>query len=142
MARCHEYRMAKVPADYQDFENEIPAWISTCVLSRTAGTHREIELVRGNPTLKTLWQNLEPSKPTRILLTYEWQSGGGARVNFTSPDVKPVLPQTSQTAGPNQPDAAVRVQALDVFDSPSRTAKNRPRSSSRRCCYAFSVRSR
>jgi hypothetical protein len=86
--RCREYRMRRVPATYERFEDEIVRWIATCVTSRSFATHREIALVRGNATLINLWNGLAPRQENvRIIPHYTWGPNRVEAIAFSSPDI-------------------------------------------------------
>jgi len=122
--RCREYRVKSVSGIYKAFEDEILGWMKTCVVSRTGNTRREIPLVRGNRSLKTVWENLEPGKPARIIPTYKWSDFRVEKISFSSPDVK--VARSTKIKQPSviksQPDGLVRVPSVGVFPKPSTLA--------------------
>ena len=83
--RCQALAIARVPDRYADFERRVMNWMATCVTSRSADAHREVELVSDNRSLYALWRTLVKGKPARIVPHYTWGEFRVTRVTFSAP---------------------------------------------------------
>src|SRR5712691_7824819 len=89
-ARCYELRLM-VPRMYDELEAAVERWIATCVQSRTsvggAPAHRERELVRGNPTLRQVWERIRDAagQTLSIRAEYVWGPNRVDSIRFSAP---------------------------------------------------------
>lgn len=76
-SRCKQHELV-LPGDYASFEAKIEKWIATCVMSRTEKNgkpvKREQALVRGNPSLASIWNAVGHLKGDKITIKaiYTW----------------------------------------------------------------------
>jgi hypothetical protein len=105
--RCRVFVVRSVPSTYHEFEALIEDVVSTCVYSRTNDAHRERGLVRGNASLRALWDRLTPGRAARVVPTYNWSTYRVESITFSSPDVgpppQPVRPTPPQALRPPTP---------------------------------------
>ena len=97
--RCYS-RMLTVPNTYDELEEAVRQWISTCVMSRTetrpgVPIRRERELVNGNATLRNTWdkvlQHLK-GKTVKIDADYVWGTDREEAIKFSTTAVPPPPP--------------------------------------------------
>ncbi len=104
-SRCRLRRFERVPSTYAAFEAEVMAWIATCEKSRSDNSHREVALVRGNPSLMELYPQLPRDQPVTIVPSYLWGPDRIEFVGFSSPDALAVSSQAAR-AQAKAPSAA------------------------------------
>jgi hypothetical protein len=89
-ARCYELRLT-VPSTYEALEAAVERWIATCVQSRTlvggSPAHRERSLVRGNATLRQVWERIRDAagKTMAIRAEYIWGPNRVESIKFSAP---------------------------------------------------------
>jgi hypothetical protein len=126
VARCYQLRLT-VPRTYEELEAVVERWIATCVQSRTivrgAPAHRERELVRGNPTLRDVWEKIRDAAGQTSTIRAEYV-GGPTRVDsvrFSVPVAVYNFDPHVITAAPCRPDTVDRIvrSALQLLPSAS-----------------------
>ncbi len=88
--RCYELRLV-VPPTYEALEAAVEVWIASCVMSRTLingrPVRRERGLVRGNPTLRQVWEQIQDAvdQPLVIRAEYVWGPDRVDGIRFSVP---------------------------------------------------------
>src|SRR5512141_1029306 len=114
VARCYELSLT-VPGSYSELEATVERWIATCVQSRSpagAPAHRERELVRGNPTLRAVWEKVKDARGKKVTIKADWVWGRFREeaVKFSTPTAFYDFPPEDVTIAPKpKPDSVDRI---------------------------------
>jgi hypothetical protein len=124
-SRCYELRLT-VPSTYADLEAAVERWIATCVESRTrvggVAVHRERELVRGNPTLRQVWERIRDAagKTLSIRAEYVWGPDRVESIRFSAPIGVYTFEPEVVTAGPADTVDRIVNRALQILPDAAR----------------------
>jgi hypothetical protein len=125
VARCYELRLV-VPGTYEELEAAVERWIATCVQSRTivggAPAHRERVLVRGNPTLRAVWERIRDGKGKTLSIRaeYVWGRNREEAIRFSAPTAVFTFPPEDVTVGPADTVDRIVKRALEVLPDAGR----------------------
>lgn len=123
--RCYELRLM-VPRTYEELEAAVERWIATCVQSRTsvggAPAHRERELVRGNPTLRQVWERIRDAagQTLSIRAEYVWGPNRVESIRFSAPIGVYSFEPEVVTAGPADTVDRIVNRALQLLPDAAR----------------------
>jgi hypothetical protein len=124
-ARCYELRLV-VPRTYEELEAAVERWIATCVQSRTivggAPAHRERVLVRGNPTLRQVWERIRDAagQTLSIRAEYVWGQNREEAIRFSAPTGVYNFEPEVITAGPADTVDRIVNRALQLLPDAAR----------------------
>jgi hypothetical protein len=145
-ARCYELRLV-VPRTYEELEAAVERWIATCVQSRTvvrgAPAHREHELVRGNPTLRQVWERIRDAagKMLSIRAEYVWGPNRVESIRFSAPVGVYNFEPEVVTAGPADTVDRIVKRALELLpDAAAQGVPLTPHKLSRIRCWLQMLR--